>query len=55
MAVQLLSVYDKYLCVAADVKPIVGIKIGSRILETDTDKVFVWDGTNWTEITGLSF
>jgi len=55
MAFQLITVTDKYLCEAADQKPTTGIKSGSRCLETDTDKVFIFDGSAWTEIAGLNF
>jgi hypothetical protein len=46
---------DRYLCAAADNKPTTGIKLGSKCLETDTDKVFIFNGTTWVEITGLNF
>lgn len=45
----------KYLCVAADAKPTTNVPLGSKALETDTDKVFIFNGSTWSEITGLYF
>jgi len=55
MAATLLTTYNKYIGLSTDTKPTDNIKIGSRFLETDTDKKFIFNGTSWDEITGLEF
>jgi hypothetical protein len=55
MAFQLITNTQKYICESGDTKPTTGIETGSKCLETDTDKVFIFNGSAWVEITGLNF
>lgn len=61
-----VSVYNpsnarEYIGLAADAKPtsngaVIGPKCGDRFIETDTGKVYVFDGAAWSAaITGAVF
>ena len=47
MAFVRLASTPRYTCAAADAKPTSGIEIGATALETDTGKLYIFDGTNW--------
>ena len=49
MAFTKLTEYE-YVALAADVKTTVGVTIGARLLEVDTDIEWIFDGTAWHEI-----
>jgi hypothetical protein len=36
-----------YIVESADVKPVVGVDIGVIALETDTNLLYLFDGTDW--------
>lgn len=36
-----------YICESTDVKPTVGITTGTIVLETDTNLLYLFDGTEW--------
>jgi hypothetical protein len=37
----------KYLCSSTDTKPSVSVPKGSGLYETDTGKIYLFDGTTW--------
>jgi hypothetical protein len=55
MSFKLIGNPKNYLCESGDTKATTGIELGSKCLETDTDKVFIFNGSAWVEITGLNF
>jgi len=48
MAVVLATAAQRYTGVAGDVKPTTGVPPGARFYETDTLRVFIYDGMDWT-------
>ncbi|MBI4637688.1 MAG: hypothetical protein HY727_15225 [Candidatus Rokubacteria bacterium] len=51
MAVVLIPRAQRYLALAADAKPAAALA-GSKLLETDTGEVYVFDGAAWTRLSG---
>ena len=53
--VSLNTIYtqQKYVCNSSDTKPTAGVPNGSKLLELDTQKVYVYDEENvtWVEVT----
>lgn len=49
MAVKQLSQYERYVGLSTDEKPTTGVSVGSTFLESNTSKMFVFDGTQWKE------
>jgi len=45
----------KYLCTSSETKPTTGVPVGSRALETDTAKIYIFNGTTWVTSAGLTF
>lgn len=53
MAAYVFVANKVYIGAAADTKPI-GVQIGSKAIEYDTDKIYItYDGTNWVQIDTL--
>ena len=52
MAVKLETTTKRWVALSTDIKPGVGtsevIPIGSRVEETDTGRIYRWDGELWT-------
>ena len=51
MGFQGIGSAPKYLCLSTDVKPVTGhgIEAGATALETDTSKIFIFNGTAWVQ------
>lgn len=52
MAVEKLTIdnqntFPHYLALASDTKPETGIRVGEYLQETDTRRIFQWDGEDW--------
>lgn len=43
---------QRYVCLSTDTKPTTGVINGSRLLEMDTQKTYMWDldNTQWVEV-----
>ncbi|KAF1084843.1 hypothetical protein SPSYN_02013 [Sporotomaculum syntrophicum] len=51
----MVTYYRQYIGVSTDEKPKANVLPGSRFLETDTQDVFIYDGTNWIKLTTAFF
>ena len=54
MSVNLISNQSLYIALSSDVKP-TDVNIGSRLLETDTNLKYIFDGSNWILYVGGAF
>jgi len=49
MAFVSLDNYKKYTCASTDTKLTTGVRVGSTCWETDTSKIYIFDGSAWDE------
>lgn len=51
----LITKIKKYIGSSTDTKPIADVPPGSRFLETDTNAVYIYTGTDWELLTAVNF
>lgn len=44
------NTFPHYLALSTDTKPETGIRIGEYLQETDTPRLFQWDGFRWNQV-----